>query len=171
MKSMRSTSIPGSSQSLLSLRMWERLTLSKKGRSQLIRGINLQRPGRQGGRSSGQNISVLHHRFCCRGPRRGPSLRNSQYAGHMAQCPPGRAEDHPRGNPVKPSAPTLTSAGCCSGTRGRGQPSRSSTAEASVYQDGITAWPQKSRRLGSRTNQRRPRTAWRRRRWRRARRR
>jgi hypothetical protein len=43
---------------------------------------------------------------------------------------------------VKPSAPTLpqvASAGCFSATSGRGWPSRSSTALASVYQDGITA--------------------------------
>jgi hypothetical protein len=39
---------------------------------------------------------------------------------------------------VKPSAPTVNSAGCFSGIRGRGWPSRSRTVEASVYQDGIT---------------------------------
>jgi DNA-binding CsgD family transcriptional regulator len=55
---------------------------------------------------------------------------------------------------VKPSAPTVTSAGCFSGSTGRGRPSRSRTGVASVYQDGITGWPQKSRRRGSRTDQR-----------------
>jgi hypothetical protein len=55
---------------------------------------------------------------------------------------------------VNPSAPTLTSAVCASSVTGRGLPSRSRTGDASEYQDGITALPQKSRRRGSRTDQR-----------------
>src|SRR6516165_2510872 len=56
---------------------------------------------------------------------------------------------------VKPSAPTVTSAVWASSTTGRTLPSRSSTTDASEYQEGMTALPQKSRRRGSRTDQRR----------------
>jgi hypothetical protein len=55
---------------------------------------------------------------------------------------------------VNPSAPTLTSAVCASSVTGRGLPSRPRTGDASEYQDGTTALPQKSRRRGSCTDQR-----------------
>src|SRR6185437_11704407 len=55
---------------------------------------------------------------------------------------------------VKPSAPTVTSAVCFSSATGRILPSRSSTTDASEYQEGMTACPQKSRRRGSSTDQR-----------------